>query len=244
MDLAGLKGSTPYGYTADSSPAARSPESPPRGKPMRPIPANDLRTNLATWAVAPELVPAVTSRMLEIMPRESFDPCFAGQQLETTYFDDAAFALRKARKEGKRYLTIRVRHYLPSDTYAFSAKTESGKFRIALPADEARNLIEGGCNAYMLKFLPADLLARLLDLTDDVERLRPVTTICFRRYAVENSHNRLTLDIKIETDTGKCFPCDVLEYKSTEPHSDPYEEFLTLGLRPVKLSKFLWATRT
>ena len=64
---------------------------------MRPLPANDLRTNLATWAVPPELVPAVASRMLDAMPRESFDPAFAGQQLETTYLDNADFALRKAR---------------------------------------------------------------------------------------------------------------------------------------------------
>jgi hypothetical protein len=210
---------------------------------MPPLTAQDLRTNIATWSVMPELTPAVARRMFTMMPLESYDPAFAGQQLETTYLDNRTFDLRKARKRGERYLTVRVRHYLPTDTYAFSAKTESGKFRVALAADEAKCIIRFGCKAYSLKFLPPDLLARLLDLTQEREELRPVTTIRFQRYAVENMNERLTLDIGIETDTGKCFPCEVLEQKGENPEDAPYPIFFSLGLRPIKLSKFLWATR-
>ncbi len=44
----------------------------------------------------------------------------------------------------------------------------------------------------------------------------------------------------VATDTGKTYPCGVLEYKSTRAGGRPP---LTVGgLRPIKLSKFLWAT--
>jgi hypothetical protein len=210
---------------------------------MNPLPADDLRTNLATWSVLPELAPAVASRMLKSLPVESYDPGFVGQILETTYFDSRQFELRKARKSGKHYVTLRVRHYTPTDAYAFSAKTEAGKFRIALPADEARNMIQSGFKPYMLKFLPADLMARIFELLQG-DNVWPVATVRFRRYAVESNFYRLTLDIGIETDTGKCFPSEVLEQKAGDPDTEPFTVFDLLGLRPIKLSKFLWATRS
>jgi len=209
---------------------------------MQPLPAQDLRTNLATWSVVPEFVPAVTRRMLDVLPAEQYDPVFAGQQLVTTYFDTYQFALRAARRRGDRYLTLRIRHYQPSDSYALSAKTEAGKFRRTLKPDIARSIIEDGFDYYATTLMPADLQARLFDLVEGRD-LRAVTAVRFRRYAVEDADNRLTLDIGIETDTGKCFPSEVLEHKATDPDASPYEVFPSLGLRPIKLSKFLWATR-
>src|SRR2546430_1808841 len=100
---------------------------------MQPLPAEDLRRNLGTWAVADRLLPAVGNRLHDAWPNEPFDPHFEGQRLETTYLDTADFALRKARRSGRRYLTLRVRCYeqprTGKKTYALSAKTEGAKFR-------------------------------------------------------------------------------------------------------------------
>ena len=60
---------------------------------MPPLPATDLRSNLATWAVPVQLLPAVGNWMHDVLPNESYDPHFRGQKLETTYFDTQAFAL-------------------------------------------------------------------------------------------------------------------------------------------------------
>jgi hypothetical protein len=210
---------------------------------MNPLPAQDLRSNLATWAVPTRQIPAVAGRMRDLLPPETYDLAFAGQRLETTYFDTAGFALRAARKRGDRYLTLRIRCYQPSDAYAFSAKTEAGKFRTFLDRGYAQNLLSGGFQATDLDFLPPDLLARLLDVAGD-RPLRPVVTVCFQRYAVEDADNRLTLDLDVATDTGKQFPSGVLEHKANYPQAGPNTIFPALGLRPIKLSKFLWATRT
>jgi hypothetical protein len=210
---------------------------------MPPLPAQDLRINLATWSVLPELAPAVASRMLNLLAAEQYDPAFAGQQLETTYFDTYGFALRAARKRGDRYLTLRVRHYLPGDSYALSVKTEMGKFRVEVPPWRAKRIIEYGFDQFSFELLPPHLVARIYELAGD-DLLQAVVDVRFRRYAVENADNRLTLDIGIETDTGKCFPCEVLEHKAADPDGAPYAVFPALGVRPIKLSKFLWATRT
>jgi hypothetical protein len=208
---------------------------------MQPLPAQDLRTNLATWAVPSALAPAVAARMLDLLPPETFDPAFAGQRLETTYLDTAGFALRGARKRGDRYLTLRIRCYQPGGAYAFSAKTEAGKFRVELDPGRAARLLAGFV-ATDLDFLAPDLLARLLDLAGD-QPLRPVVAVCFRRFAVEDTGNRLTFDLNVATDTGKLFPAAVLEHKATDAGAAAFAVFFALGLRPIKLSKFLWSTR-
>ncbi len=209
---------------------------------MPALPAQDLRSNLATWAVRAAYVPAVTCRMLDLLPREIYDPAFAGQYLETTYFDTAGFALRKARNKGGRYLTLRIRCYRPSGSWAFSAKTEQSKFRVTLDPERAELLLTSGYTAVDLEFLPPNLLARLLDLAED-ESLVPVVTVCFHRFAVEDADNRLTFDLNVHTDSGKVFPSAVLEHKATDASAAPFAVFPALGLRPIKLSKFLWATR-
>jgi hypothetical protein len=180
--------------------------------------------------------------MLDLLPCEAYDPAFAGQELETTYFDTAGFALRKARNKGGRYLTLRIRSYRPSGSWAFSAKTEQSKFRVALDRERAEQLLGNGFTVVDLDFLPPDLLARLLDLVTD-QPLHPVVTVCFRRFAVEDDANRLTFDLNVHTDTGKTFPPAVLEHKATDASAAPIAAFPALGLRPIKLSKFLWATR-
>src|SRR5262249_23659911 len=76
---------------------------------MNPLPAQDLRSNQRTWAVPPRLTPAVVSVMRGSMPPEPHDPDFYGQELETTYFDTVDFDLRKARRRGDTYLTLRLR---------------------------------------------------------------------------------------------------------------------------------------
>src|SRR4051812_44328812 len=105
---------------------------------MPPLPAAGLRTNLATWAVPGRSLPAVAGALLDSLPREAFDPDFRGQLLETTYFDTRTLDLRRARRKGDKYLTLRLRCYggadgpagPDADTYALSAKTEDRKWRL------------------------------------------------------------------------------------------------------------------
>jgi hypothetical protein len=207
------------------------------------IPTQDLRSNLGTWAVAPCQTPAVTRLLLEAFPREPFDPGFRGQALRTTYFDTAAFDLRRARRHGDKYLTLRVRCYAGElgETFALSVKTETCKFRMALEPAIAAELLAGDMDVHSARLLPIDLAARLLNLTGD-RRLLPVVTVAARRYAVEDDADRLTLDVDVRTDTGKLLPAHVLEFKSTLKGAEPPAGLSILGLRPIKLSKFLWAT--
>jgi hypothetical protein len=209
---------------------------------MSSLPTGDPRTNLATWAVPTALVPAVAHSLTRSLPLEAYDPGFQGQDLQTTYLDTREFDLRRARQQGERYLTLRVRCYQPSDTYALSAKTEESKFRVAIDSRTAQALLGDEVNDVLPSLLPADLLDRLLDLTSG-RPLVSVTAICFRRYAVEDDLDRLTLDVGIATDAGKSFPTHVLEFKSRLVGSVRPQPLAALQLHPIKLSKFLWATR-
>jgi hypothetical protein len=204
---------------------------------MQSLPATTLRSNLATWAVATDRLPGLAAVLLETLPAEAYDPLFMGQRLETTYFDTIDFDLRKARAKKDRYLTLRVRCY-GGQTYALSAKTESEKWRIEIEPAHADLLLAGA--AQPAADLPAHLRARLMEL--GAETLTPVVTVRCRRYAVENERDRLTLDAAVYTDTGKCLPHGVLEFKSADKDASPPGRLPALGLRPVKLSKFLWAT--
>jgi hypothetical protein len=210
---------------------------------MQPLP--DLRNNLGTWAVEPGRLPALARALLESLPLEVYDPGFVGQDLATTYFDTTDFRLRKARRQGDKYVTVRVRCYRPQggpDFYALSAKTPDAKFRLPLSDKQAESYLRDGLDAGdALRLLPADLSARFLDLTDG-ERVLPVVTVLCRRYAVEDDMDRLTLDTDVRTDTGKHLPAAVLEFKSRQAGAQPPEALAALGLRPIKLSKFLWST--
>jgi hypothetical protein len=207
---------------------------------MTPLPAQDLRSNLGTWAVPPCRAPAVARVLLDALPCEEYDPEFYGQQLETTYFDTRDFALRKARRRGGKYLTLRLRCYESGDVYAISAKTEDCKFRLEIERWRAEAILGGGAEL-LIELLPVDLVARLLALADS-ESLVPIATVLARRYAVEDKTDRLTLDVDVRTDTGKSLYADVLEFKSTRSAAAPPAALAGLNLRPVKISKFLWAT--
>jgi hypothetical protein len=207
---------------------------------MPPLPVQDLRSNLGTWAVPPALSPAVARVLLDALPCEPYDPEFRGQELETTYFDTRDFALRRARRRGDKYLTLRIRCYQPSGVYALSAKTEDRKFRLEIDSWRAEVILGGGTDL-LLELLPVDLVARLMALAGD-ELLVPVATVCARRYAVEDETDRLTLDTDVRTDTGKTLDAGVLEFKSTRQAAAPPAALAGLNLRPVKISKFLWAT--
>jgi hypothetical protein len=211
-----------------------------------PLPAADLRHNLATYAVPTVHLPAVAALLQELAPREEFDPNFYGQGLSTTYFDTPGFALRKARLKNEQYLTLRLRCYRAPDkpeAYALSAKTEGQKFRLVLDADTADNLLRPQYTAALLsRLLPAHLQARLLDLVADAGPPAPAVAVLCRRYAVEDDRERWTLDVEVHTDTGLCLPAAVLEFKSTDPNGQAPGAVAGLGLRPVKLSKFLWAS--
>jgi hypothetical protein len=61
-------------------------------------------------------------------------------------------------------------------------------------------------------------------------------------YAVEDDQDRLTLDCCVHTDRAKQLGYGVLEFKSTQPDETPPCRLIGLGLRPLKLLKFLWAT--
>jgi hypothetical protein len=213
-----------------------------------PVPAQDLRSNIGTWAIALKELPSLAWRMTAALPTEAFDPHFQGQYLETTYFDTRDFALLKARKKASKYLTLRIRCYSPAythgtprpineESYALSAKTEDQKVRAPLESFKAETLLAGGPIEAWSGLLPGDLMARLLELVGD-DSLVPVVTVCCRRYAVEDRAQRLTLDIDVRTDNGKCYGANVLEHKSTSRSS--VLPFSVPG-RPIKLSKFVWA---
>jgi hypothetical protein len=195
-----------------------------------PIPTEDLRTNIGTWAVGTALLPAVTKFMLDALPAEEYDPCFCGQPLCTTYFDTKDFNLRKARIKKDKYIVVRLREY-PGAVCALSAKTEDEKFRVEVTATDIDSLVGK---------LPTNMQARLMDLVGD-KPLVPVVTIKCRRYAVEDDQDRFTLDAETCTDAGKQMPYAILEYKSNTK-KDPAQALQDLGLRPIKMSKFLWST--
>jgi hypothetical protein len=209
---------------------------------MDPVPVTDLRSNLGTWAVPSCQVPAVAYCLPHLAPTEPFDPTFQGQDLVTTYFDTQHLALYKARKKGDSYLTLRLRCYQGNqktpEVYALSAKTESEKWRQEITSDLADAI--GRQPSLLQANLPGNLQARYLELVGD-DPLLVVSNISCRRFAVENSQDRFTLDVDVHTDTGKSLPFAVLEYKSTETDNPPPGSLLTLPLRPLKLSKFLWA---
>jgi hypothetical protein len=182
---------------------------------------------------------------MQIMPPEQFDPFFRGQGLETTYFDTHDFDLRKARLGKDYYCTVRIRCYEESDTYALSIKTEDHKLRMEIPNVLAHALIENGFtypDGYSL--LPPDIQARLLSIADG-HPLIPVVCLHCRRYATEDGNNRYTLDVCVKADNGLILPMSVLEFKSMDKAALPSgRPPASLGLRPIKLSKFLWATET
>jgi hypothetical protein len=207
---------------------------------MKPLPAAELRSNLATWAVPVPQLPAVGNWMHDALPNESYDPHFRGQVVETTYFDTPAFDLRKARLAKGRYLTLRVRCYQngQGETYSLSVKTESEKWRQEITPGTAHGIVRGTVG--LASLLPGHLAARLPELGagDD---LTPVVTVCCRRYAVEDDTDRFTLDVEVRTDLGKRLPFGVLEYKTNTP--GPADWPALPPLLPIKLSKFLWATK-
>lgn len=208
---------------------------------MRRLPTTDLRKNRATWAVAGPLLPAAGAALAAALPAEPFDPDFRGQRLTTTYLDTSRFALRAARARGDRYLTLRVRHYHPTGLFALSAKTEGAKVRVEVEPAVARAVLHGDRDA-LAAHLPADVVARLAELVDDRPFL-PVAEVHCHRFAREDGAGRLTLDTGVHTDTGLCLPFAVLEFKSTDPGAAAPSFPAGLGLRPVKVSKFLWSTR-
>jgi hypothetical protein len=109
---------------------------------MKPLPTQDLRSNLGTWAIGTSHLPCVAQAMCDALPAEQYDPLFTGQKLCTYYFDTQDLSLWKARCQAKKYLTLRLREY-PGDVWALSAKTEGEKFRAELGADQAQAIMLG-----------------------------------------------------------------------------------------------------
>jgi hypothetical protein len=215
-----------------------------------PIEELDQRRNIATWAVPCWAVPAVAGVMVEVLDPEPYDAQFMGQYLQTTYFDTQSQALRQARLPKQRYITLRLRAYGMSQgagrdyqvqEYALTAKTSEGKFRQEVSPAVAKQLLADPTPELLGQILPPDLFAILLDLVGD-EDLWPCVTVCSQRYATEDAERRLTLDLCVRTDTGKELPYGVLEFKSTKTTDPPPGGLPTPGLRPIKMSKFLWAT--
>jgi hypothetical protein len=210
---------------------------------MDPLPAPDLRSNVATWAVPGRRLPAVGCLLPQLLPAEEFDPSFLGQHLRTAYFDTQRLALRRARRRKGQYLTLRLRCYQAegrTEGYALSAKTEVDKWRTELDADTAAAVL-----ASPALFLPTLLPVNLLALVDSLawnDPLMVAAVVRCTRYAVADDTDRLTLDVDVCTDAGKGLPFGVLEFKCTDMTAPPPAGLQGLGLRPLKLSKFLWAT--
>jgi hypothetical protein len=215
---------------------------------MAGIPALWDRVNLGKWAVPACHTPAATAAMLST-PSLTYDPYdrqFRGQVQRTTYFDTPAFDLRQARKDGQRYCVLRIRCYEGADGefYVLSAKTEDAKYRVEIEEDHAEQVLAGAADILNMvqEHLPGNVLARLGALVEG-QPLRPVVCVSYRRYAVEDETNRLTLDVEVEADNGRCLHYGVLEFKSADRQADVPFSLEALPLRPVKFSKFLWATR-
>jgi hypothetical protein len=218
---------------------------------VKPLPTNDLRQNVATLAIPEEGLPGVGALMRRLLPSEEYDPEFKGQFLQTTYFDTACLCLRKARINKEDYCTVRIRCYAPTQApginypegvYALSIKTANGKFRVPLdPTTAETAFVPGSFLDAVGDLIPGDLLAKLYSLTGE-DALQPCVTVCFTRYAVESTTDRLTLDCGITASDGKAYPCSVLEVKTTiKPYTVP-DEIQAYRFSPIKLSKFLWAT--
>lgn len=208
---------------------------------MQPLPTADLRSNQGTWLVPIDRIPVVTAGMLDLLPTEAYDRHFLGQCLQTTYFDDRDYTLRKARVKKQRYLTLRVRCYEApgkAEVYAISAKTESEKWRAEITPALARGILSG--KLAIAEQLPAHLAARLNE--ESAGPLVPVVQVHCTRFAVEDELDRLTLDLCVRTDRHTVLPFGVLEYKSSNPDR-VYNRVLGMRLAPLKLSKFLWATK-
>ncbi len=205
--------------------------------------ADVLRSNVGTWAVPAVQIPAVAHFMHDVLPNEPWDPHFLGQELRTCYFDTQHLVLRRARRKGEQYLTLRLRCYRPleggPEFYALSGKTEAEKWRQEIDDQAADALLANP--AGLVSFLPPNLLARDQGLVGD-QPLLVAVCVCCRRYAVEDDTDRYTLDVDVHTDTGKCLPFAALEYKSSDLDATAPGSLLGIGLRPIKLSKFLWAT--
>jgi hypothetical protein len=207
--------------------------------------ADGKRHGCGTWLVPVEKLPAVAKWMTDTLPEEKYDPPFHGQHLHTTYFDTLSLKVRKARNQGDRYAVLRLRCYQPGEeeTYALSVKTESEKWRETVSEELAEALTQRVAAVLQLLegTLPSHLMARLLEVTAG-QALMPSVMIHCHRYAVENQTERLSLDVNVHTDTGKVLGAGVLEYKNTDAEAVPPGSVWLLGLRPAKLSKFLWAT--
>jgi hypothetical protein len=191
------------------------------------IPTEDIRTNLDTFAVPTCLLPAVSHFMHDAFPNEPYDPHFYGQPIVTMYYDTKDFDLRRARNKGDRSITLRIRQY-PGRTLAVSAKTEEEKYRAQT-------------TKFDINQMPAHLQARVMEIAGNKPPV-PVVTVYTRRHAMEDNEDRFTLDADVQTDLGISLPFAVLEFKSNEFKSPP-APLLAIGLKPIKLSKFLWATK-
>jgi hypothetical protein len=200
--------------------------------------------NRGTRSPPNHTLPALGAILRNNWNTEQFDKEFLGQFLETYYLDTDKLQLRKARKQGDRYLTLRVRCYSPAKrifptdgAYALSAKTEEEKFRLPIAEDVAYRILDSDIDT-LAPLLPPELLARFLELTD-ASPVRTATKLMCRRYAVEDDQDRLTLDRQVRTAAGKRMDFNVLEFKSIKPKPMPLPNLM---LSPIKLSKFLWAT--
>ena len=131
----------------------------------------------------------------------------------------------------------------PSPLPIFASTSARGKFRTELSPTiaEATLTNPAALHALLQTTPPPDHMARLLALADDA-LLAPVVTVCATRFAVENETNRFTLDLDVSTDMKKTLAVGVLESKTTAPSSLVLDWPGLLGLRTIKLSKFMWAT--
>jgi hypothetical protein len=72
-------------------------------------------------------------------------------------------------------------------------------------------------------------------------RSSPPSPSALCRDAIEDNEDPFTLDADVQTDLGKSLPFAVLEFKSNEFKRAP-SALLAIGLKPIKISKFLWPT--
>lgn len=203
------------------------------------------RHGIGRWGVPLAHIPALSNWMLDQLAPEKYDPAFRGQRLTTTYFDTDKLDLRKNRSQHANYITLRLRHYREGkqEAYALSCKTPDEKYRVEVPKLLALAIDKPNADitAIIRGVIPSHLGWLLLEVSHERDLL-PVVRIHTRRYAVESDSDRYTLDVDVQTDTGKVLPYAVLEYKSVSADALPDSSLALQQVRPSKLSKFLWAT--
>ncbi|HZO98100.1 MAG TPA: polyphosphate polymerase domain-containing protein [Gaiellaceae bacterium] len=214
------------------------------------LPALVDRAGLATRVERKYLVSATdAARLCGLLPPEARVLEIGGSRAfryASAYFDTPArdIYLATAYRRGRRF-KVRIRQYLDSELAYVEVKARRGRFttKDRVPSGGADSLTAAAA-AHLAGYLRA---ARVFDL--DVAALAPALRTRYRRTTVylPESGSRVTFDTELSFSTAACdrrgrtieLPeLVVVETKTAGPPSSLDRLLWSLGIRPVKFSKF------